>query len=110
VGAVVTARPGVGIDPTTWWDTHDQGTNGRPRPGTRVLLRDGRRGTVTGYEGCWNAITFPALIDGTGQTLMFAARDVTVLTSVTDNGGQVAGEFRRGIGAQRLPTAGQSAW
>ncbi|MBB5807500.1 hypothetical protein F4560_007268 [Saccharothrix ecbatanensis] len=64
-----------------WWDDHDTGTGGRPRPGVRVLLRDSRRGTVQPYEGCWKSVTFPVLVDWTGQTLMLAVRDVTVLTA-----------------------------
>jgi hypothetical protein len=44
-------------------------------------MRDSRRGTVQPYEGCWKSVTFPVLVDWTGQTLMLAVRDVTVLTS-----------------------------
>jgi hypothetical protein len=61
----------------------DTGTAGRPKPGTRVLLRDGRRGTVQPYEGCWRSCTFPVLIDWTGQSLMMLPSDVTVLTAGT---------------------------
>lgn len=75
----MTWRHGLDIDPADWWAGHDEGTNGRPRPGTRVLLRDGRRGTVARYEGCWQAATFPVVIDRTGQSLMLVPSDVTVL-------------------------------
>lgn len=63
----------------SWWSYYDQGTGGRPKPGTRVLLRDGRAGTVTAYEGGWKAVTFPVRIDRTGQTLMLLLSEVTVL-------------------------------
>ncbi|MFI9011022.1 hypothetical protein ACIGNX_27690 [Actinosynnema sp. NPDC053489] len=87
------AGPG---DPESWWATHDSGTGLRPRPGTRVRLRDGRTGTVTAYEGCWKSCAFPVLIDRTGQSVMVSASDVAeVVTggsrketevSVDDNG------------------------
>ena len=64
-------------DPATWWATHRRGDRDRPRPGTRVRLRDGRLGTVTAYEGRWRAVAFPVLIDGTGQSLMLTTADVT---------------------------------
>ncbi|WP_033439368.1 hypothetical protein [Saccharothrix sp. NRRL B-16314] len=80
-GAIMSIRPRVGGDASTWWDDHDTGTGGRPRPGTRVLMRDGRRGTVQPYEGCWKSCAFPVLIDGTGQSLMVSTSDLTVLVS-----------------------------
>jgi hypothetical protein len=55
-----------------------------------VLLRDGRRGTVIAYEGCWKSCTFPVLIDRTGQSLMLSTSDVTVLViggRTADRGG-----------------------
>lgn len=69
-------RPGVDVDPTNWWATHDTGKGGRPRPETRVVLGDGRTGTVQPYEGCWTACTFPVLVDSTGQTIMVRTADV----------------------------------
>lgn len=80
------ARPGAGVDLSRWWNDHDRGTSGRPRPGTRVLMRDGRRGTVQPYEGCWKSCTFPVLIDRTGQSLMLSNSDVTELAA----GGELA--------------------
>lgn len=68
----------VGGGAARWWDDHDAGVSGRPGPGTRVLMRDGRRGTVQPYEGCWKSCTFPVLIDRTGQSLMLSTSDVTV--------------------------------
>ncbi|MFD0205418.1 MULTISPECIES: hypothetical protein [Saccharothrix] len=70
---------GMGANPSRWWDEHHSGTSGRPRPGTRVVMRDGRLGTVQPYEGCWRSCTFPVLIDRTGQSLMLSTSDVTVL-------------------------------
>lgn len=75
-GCVVISRPEVEGDPASWWATHDRGTGKRPRPGTRVWLRDGRAGTVTTYEGCWKSCVFPVLIDGTGQSLMLSTSDI----------------------------------
>lgn len=52
-------QPGqLGEHPTQWWDTHAEGTQGRPRPGTRVLVRNRngdvrQAGTVQYYEGIW---------------------------------------------------------
>ncbi|ROP37278.1 hypothetical protein EDD40_2582 [Saccharothrix texasensis] len=77
----MSARPGPGVYPSRWWNEHDRGTNGRPRPGTRVLMRDGRRGTVLPYEGCWKSCTFPVLVDRTGQSLMLSTSDVTELAT-----------------------------
>ena len=79
------SRSEVGGDPESWWATHDRGTAKRPRPGTRVRLHDGRTGTVTAYEGCWKACTFPVLIVGTGQSLMLSTSDVTELVVVTES-------------------------
>lgn len=76
-------------DISRWWNDHDTGTGGRPRPGTRVLLRDDRRGTVQPYEGCWKSCTFPVLIDRTGQSLMLVISDVTVLAAVGKPAGTV---------------------
>jgi len=52
-------QPGdLGENPEKWWDSHDEGTHGRPRPGTRVHIagRDGavrQAGIVRYYEGIW---------------------------------------------------------
>ncbi|WP_170185054.1 hypothetical protein [Saccharothrix texasensis] len=44
-------------------------------------MRDGRRGTVLPYEGCWKSCTFPVLVDRTGQSLMLSTSDVTELAT-----------------------------
>lgn len=85
-GGGVMSRAGGDGDPGSWWATHDRGTARRPRPGTRVLLRDGRAGTVTAYEGCWKSCAFPVLIDGTGQSLMLSAADIAELVIGTRTG------------------------
>lgn len=52
-------QPGdLGEHPEKWWDSHAEGTHGRPRPGTRVHIRgrDGavlQAGIVLYYEGIW---------------------------------------------------------
>ncbi|MBB5800317.1 hypothetical protein F4560_000085 [Saccharothrix ecbatanensis] len=73
--------PGARSDLSRWWDDHDKGTGDRPRPGTRVLIRDGRSGTVQPYEGCWKSCTFPVLVDRTMQSLMLSTSDVTELAT-----------------------------
>ncbi|PSL57197.1 hypothetical protein B0I31_102175 [Saccharothrix carnea] len=75
------SRSGVEGDPESWWATHDRGTGKRPRPGTRVRLRDGRLATVTAYEGCWQSCAFPVLVDHTGQSLMVSTSDVAELAT-----------------------------
>lgn len=94
VGPVVNGHPGGEGEPASWWATHRRGTGDRPRPGTRLRLRDGRSGTVTAYEGCWKSFTFPVLIDSTGQSLMVTASDVTELMS--------GGKATRASGATRF--------
>jgi hypothetical protein len=78
---VAPPAPRTDRDPASWWATHRRGIGDRPRPGTRVRLRDGRPGSVTAYEGCWKSCTFPVLIDRTGQSLMVTTSDVTELVS-----------------------------
>ncbi|MEV8440095.1 hypothetical protein AB0425_22180 [Actinosynnema sp. NPDC051121] len=73
--------PWIGGSASRWWDDHDTGTGGRPRPGTRVLMRDGYLGTVQPYEGCWTSCTFPVLVDTTRQWRMMRTSDVTVLVT-----------------------------
>jgi hypothetical protein len=91
----VNTRPSVRSDLSRWWEEHDQGTGGRPEPGTRVVLRDGRPGTVTAYEGCWRSCTFPVLIDGTGQSLMLSPLDVTEPATGGKPAGVVEGSRER---------------
>ncbi|QWF78931.1 hypothetical protein [Amycolatopsis sp. CA-230715] len=70
-----------------WWRSHQRGTGGRPRPGTRVRITEntryrGREGTVIFYEGQWNSMTFPVRIDGSGLTLLFTGNDIVELPGV----------------------------
>lgn len=95
-------RPGdLGEHPERWWDSHDEGTHGRPRPGTRVHIRghDGvvrQAGTVDYYEGIWPCQhSFPVRWDfGVHESLSTSHEDLPLGWDYEDSIDRVAAVAR----------------